>query len=303
MANCSCLSLLETWGSRCGCTSSAGRVLWKSGDGVSPQASQNGRGRSATPSEQGRRLRQRTKGPLQGYYRGLGQCQSRTDTVHLQGTCSARDEDSVQVLRQDTAWVWFLRTDKPTIVPQLFQAAEAWKLEASKPAPGLVGRKPLREILFLTILRHLSENIKSFKADPDHQQTCKNQGWLTPEGTWQFQKWCPDSRTLKVDTTRSPLGTDAILQVLAEMMEAVVAAPVLHRFHSTRKITMETAGIVTMIMDVGQRKDEGGRIYLHLEALQACAVWQLLEVQFKRETLKRSPLVDKIQHLVSGRGS
>ena len=281
-----------------GCTGSAGRILRQGSDRVSSQASPDNRGRGAAPSKQGRRVRQGTKGPPQGYYRGLDRGQSGADSVHLQSACSARRQRS-----EDTAWVWFLRTDKPTIVPQLFQAAAAWKHEANQPTPGLVGRKPLREIIFLTILRNLSQNIKSFKADPDHQQTCKQQGWITQEGMWQFQKWCPDSRTLKVDTARSPLSTDAILQVLAEMMEAVVVAPVLHRFHSTRKITLETTGIITMIMDVGQRKDQGGRIYLHLEALQACAVWQMLGVQLKRETLKRSPLVDKIQQMVSGRGS
>ena len=240
-----------------------------------------------------------------GHRRGTTEGLTGASPELLQCICRVlvQHEDSVQVLRQDTAWVWFLRTDKPTIVPQLFQAVAAWKHEANQPTPGLVGRKPLREILFLTILHNLSQNIKSFKADPDHQQTCKQQGWITQEGMWQLQKWCPDSRTLKVDTARSPLSTDAILQVLTEMMEAVVVAPVLHRFHSTRKITLETTGIVTMIMDVGQRKDQGGRIYLHLEALQACAVWQMLGVQLKRETLKRSPLVDKIQQLVSGRGS
>ena len=121
--------------------------------------------------------------------------------------------------------MWFLRTDQPTIVPQLFQAAEAWRHEANKPAPGLVGRKPLREILFLTILRHLAQNVRSYKADSDRQQTCKTQGWVTQDGQWPFQKWCPDSRTLKVDASRTPLGTDAILQILSEMMEAVVVIP------------------------------------------------------------------------------
>ena len=181
-----------------------------------------------------------------GHRRGTTEGLTGASPELLQCICRVlvQHEDSVQVLRQDTAWVWFLRTDKPTIVPQLFQAAAAWKQEANQPTPGLVGRRPLREILFLTILRNLSQNIKSFKADPDHQQTCKQQGWITQEGMWQFQKWCPDSRTLKVDTARTPLSTDAILQVLAEMMEAVVVAPVLHRFHSTRKITLETTGVI-----------------------------------------------------------
>ena len=94
-----------------------------------------------------------------GHRRGTTEGLTGASPELLQCICRAlvQHEDSVQVLRQDTAWVWFLRTDKPTIVPQLFQAAAAWKQEANQPTPGLVGRKPLREILFLTILRNLTD--------------------------------------------------------------------------------------------------------------------------------------------------
>ena len=103
-----------------------------------------------------------------GHRRGITEGSAGVNPELIQCICRVlvQHEDSVQVLRQDTAWVWFLRTDQPTIVPQLFQAAEAWRQEANKPAPGLVGRKPLREILFLTILRHLSQNIRKLQGGP-----------------------------------------------------------------------------------------------------------------------------------------
>ena len=75
-----------------GCASTAGRVLRQGGDGISPQTSQNGGGSGPASSQQGRRFRQRTKGPPKGYYRGLGRSESGADELHLQGSCSARGQ-------------------------------------------------------------------------------------------------------------------------------------------------------------------------------------------------------------------
>ena len=79
-------------GRHSGCTSAAGRVLRQGSDRVSPQTTQDRGGPDPASSQQGRRLRQGTKGPPKGYYRQFDRRQLGVDTVHLQGSCPARGQ-------------------------------------------------------------------------------------------------------------------------------------------------------------------------------------------------------------------
>ena len=207
-----------------------------------------------------RALRKAGTGPVEHGQRDLLVNMSRLLIAH---------EDAIQTLRQDTAFVWFLKCEAPTIVPDLFRAAEAWRIEAGKPTPTVVGRKPLRDMLFLTILKHLSTNLKNWQKDTVHQETSKKQGWVTAEGHWQFQKWCPDTRTLIVDNSRPALTTQTILDTLSDMMEDVLKETLINRFHSTRKLAADSTGVVAMIMDVSLRRELGGKMYWRLQTLQA----------------------------------
>ena len=212
-------------------------------------------------------------------------------------------EDAILTLRQDTAFIWFLKCEAPTIAPDLFRAAEAWRVEAGKSAPTIVGKKPLRDVLFLTILKNLSANLKSWQKDAAHQETSKKQGWITAEGHWLFQKWDPDTRTLIVDSNRPALTTQAILDTLSDMMEDVLKDTLINRFHSTRKLTADTTGVVAMIMDVSLRKELGGKLYWRLQTLQANTAWQTLGIQYKPESLHRSPLAAQVQRMAYGNRS
>ena len=165
-----------------------------------------------------------------------------------------------------------------------------------------VGQRQVNR-LALTILKHLSTNLKNWQQDKVHQETSKKQGWITDEGHWQFQKWCPDTRQLIVDNSRPALTTQTILDALSDMMEDVLKDTLINRFHSTRKLTADSTGVVAMIMDVSLRKELGGKLYWRLQTLQANAAWQILGIQYKPESLRRSPLAEQIQRMAYGNRS
>ena len=287
-------------GGRSGSGSSGGGVL-REGPGICAEKDSHGR-RRHTPTAQRQRRAQRYKGPAQGWYRAGGERPEGSPGDH------ESSDDRSRRCHPDPApryglFVWFLNCEAPTIVPDLFRAAEAWQVEAGKSAPTIVGKKPLRDMLFLTILKTLSADLKNWQKDTVHQETSRKQGWITADGQWQYQKWCADTRTLVVDSRRPPLTTQAILDILSEMMEDVLKDTLINRFHSTRKLTADSTGVVAMIMDVSLRKEMGGKMYWRLQTLQANTAWQILRIQYKPESLRRSPLAEQIQRMAYGNRS
>ncbi|CAE7464758.1 Riok1 [Symbiodinium sp. CCMP2592] len=95
-------------------------------------------------------------------------------------------EDTLQVLRQDTGFVFFARTSAPSIVPTLFQVGHRWKAEAEKEIPN----------------------------DEALVQQCIRSGWLDKDQKWVFQKWDSVLRSLQADTKRAALATSTVLAKL-----------------------------------------------------------------------------------------
>ena len=276
-------------GGCCRSSSSGGRVL-REGAGISAEEDSRGRRRhtSATKNE---RKAQRYKGLAKGWYRSGGGKPQGSSGDH------EPSPDCPRGCHPDPApgYGFYL-------VPQVRGSDDSTRpLSSSRGmasrTPTIVGKKPLRDVLFLTTLKNLSANLKSWQKDAARQETSKKQGWITAEGHWLFQKWDPDTRALIVDNNRPALTTQAILDTLSDMMEDVLKDTLINRFHSTRKLTADTTGVVAMIMDVSLRKELGGKLYWRLQTLQANAAWQTLGIQYKPESLHRSPLAAQVQRM------
>eukprot|EP00439_Symbiodinium_sp_Y106_P021374 s9571_g2.t1 len=61
------------------------------------------------------------------------------EAIALMSRMMIRQEDVLTILRQSTGWVWWLRVQAPTIVPDLFQAAQVWKKEVTDPKSRMAG--------------------------------------------------------------------------------------------------------------------------------------------------------------------
>ena len=84
--------------------------------------------------------------------------------VRMLTTLVIRQQDQLQLSRQDSAYVLFMKTSAPlAILPQLFNLGQAWNAKKAKdPAsPGL----PLRVVLLGGLLQQLEQRIKQLDTD------------------------------------------------------------------------------------------------------------------------------------------
>ena len=205
-----------------------------------------------------------------------------------------RHEDSIQALRQDTGIVFWARYDPPSIIPVLQASAKKWQGRAEL-AQGKLGNMPLREVLFVGILNTLVNTLTALDKDPEQIQKCQSSGWLNPEKCWVYQRWDRDQRVLVIDDSRTPKSSPQVLQDAQEMLRLAVMGHVIHRFHATKKLDMCSSGVLTLVMDLSVREPAGMDLHRLLMDYQGSSVFQLIGLQYRRDSLKRSPLVELLQ--------
>ena len=154
------------------------------------------------------------------------------EAIVLMSRMLTRQEDVLTVLRQSTGWVWWLRVQAPTIVPDLFQAAQVWKKEVTDPKSLMAGTS-LRSALLWCILHRLSLALQS--EDKAQLELAMQNGWCTKDKTWVYQVWSPAQQQLEIDETRKPLSTSAVLQLLSDM-KSLISGDTVSRFHATRPL-------------------------------------------------------------------
>ena len=217
------------------------------------------------------------------------------EAIMLLGRMMVRQEDVLHVIRQSTGWVWWMRVSAPTLVPDLFQAAQVWKKEITNPQSPMAGTS-LRSSLLWCILHKLTLTLQS--EEQALLEMAVQNGWYTKEQTWVYQVWSPAQKQLQVDTSRKPLTTNDVLQLLTDMKK-LVSGDTVSRFHATRPLTDQMSGqVLTMVMDISFRKAESNELYDLLERLQGLAALQLCGVQYRREGFKRSPAAQRLLELL-----
>ncbi|CAE7739597.1 pol, partial [Symbiodinium sp. CCMP2592] len=180
------------------------------------------------------------------------------DAIQLMARMMVRQEDVLHVLRQSTGWVWWLSISTPTIVPDLFQAAQVWRKEVSQPDSKMANTS-LRSALFWCLLHQLAATLGSM--DQTKLAEANKQGWLTAE----------------------------VVHLLNDM-KGLVSGDTVSRFHSTRPLVEQMSGhMLTMVMDISFRKASANALYSKLEKLQGSAALQVCGVQYRKEGFKRSP--------------
>ena len=141
----------------------------------------------------------------------------------------------------------------------------------------------------------LVNTLTALDKDPEQIQKCQSSGWLNPEKCWVYQRWDRDQRVLVIDDSRTPKSSPQVLQDAQEMLRLAVMGHVIHRFHATKKLDMCSSGVLTLVMDLSVREPAGMDLHRLLMDYQGSSVFQLIGLQCRRDSLKRSPLVELLQ--------
>ncbi|CAE7328875.1 unnamed protein product [Symbiodinium sp. CCMP2592] len=197
--------------------------------------------------------------PWKGQGKGKGKASSQTTAlVRAMGRLIIRQETQLQVLKQNSAWMVYLKPGASGPIPVLFQAAEKYK-----------------------------------------EQAAKEKGWMTDEGHWCYQKWDSTNQVLQVDEDRAPVPHQDVVGLSQKMAGLVLAKDVVHRFNATHPISADKEGTAVFFLEIGLRAKGVMEAWEGLEVMTNLAALQLIGMQGKRESLRRSNLADEVQKLLS----
>ena len=125
----------------------------------------------------------------------------------------------------------------------------------------------------------------------------------TPDLKWQYRVWNPAASggtgALEVDTSRTPLAQEAVLEHLAQAQKLALEASNLTRFQATRPLAEDMTGShVAFLLDVGLR---GRATPLHkiLTTLVDCDCLSLIAARLRPQRLRRPPAADRLSRWLS----
>ena len=174
--------------------------------------------------------------------------------MHMVAGLSLRQESTLHLRRQDTAYVMRARLSSPSVVATMIAAAKKWKDMAGDASQQhkMMAKLPMREVLFPGILQQLVDLVRKdvthLKTDPSVRQ-----GFKDSSGNWNFQVWNRELQALEVDTTRPPMLQGEALQLLEHMIKQATQQAINH-FHATRPLTDNMTGeVVTLLLDLSVR--------------------------------------------------
>ena len=124
-------------------------------------------------------------------------------------------------------------------------------------ASPLQGR-PLRCSLLISLILELVARLERLQSDETLQKQAQELHWLTPDLKWQYRVWNPaaggGTGALEVDTSRTPLAQETVLEHLAQAQKLALEASNLTRFQATRPLAEDMTGShVAFLLDVGLR--------------------------------------------------
>ncbi|CAE7578930.1 Pol, partial [Symbiodinium necroappetens] len=171
------------------------------------------------------------------------------ELLHLVARAIVRHEDTLNVLRRSTGWVFWIRSGDHSILPTLVDLASKWREVAEKQeiqADHISLRVTLLWGIFTTLkekLSHLSQEQLAY---------ANRASWIDTSSNWNFQRWDSQHQMLIVDTYRPPLSLAQIQESLATLLR-VINGDTLTRFAATKGISADMQGTVLFQADISLR--------------------------------------------------
>ena len=206
-----------------------------------------------------------------------------------------KQEEEIQVLKQDHSFMLFMRPGKDTVLAFLFQTATLFKKKQEESPTWGADFQPLRVVLSLALFRELA----TVEKDDNKLKELMDMGWMTQDFKWKFQVWNPTLRHLQEDKSRPPLATADIKHML-DKLYAAIKTDVVTRFCCTRKLTETMESQATFYFDLSCR-NQGQVAWDTMTQLQGSCVLQLIGLAYKRAGLRRGPLAQKLRDLLQAR--
>ncbi|CAE7475779.1 unnamed protein product [Symbiodinium sp. CCMP2456] len=239
------------------------------------------------------------RSPFSHYNQAPMPTQHRDPLLHTLTKTVLRQQEELRILRQDTAFIIFLKPGQDSIMHHLYQVAVQFKARQEAEPTWSLGQFPLRMVLANALFRELIDRLNKVLASQDRLKAVMEQGWRDDKG-WRFQAWNRTMRHLEHDRNRPSIPDDKLLDHLATITQCLKAV-IITRFCCTRKMTETMSSPATFKMDISLRSHSALTMWDTMRALQGNAVFQLVGMGFKTESLGRGPEEQRLRDMVFGR--
>ena len=115
---------------------------------------------------------------------------------------------------------------------------------------------------------------------------------------WYYQTWNQTTQRLEIDQHKPPLTNTAVIQMATELNDLVhkEAENLIHRFHSTRKLTERVQGdTMPFILAVAMRGLAANRAFEILHVLEGNASLRVIGVRLRSERVQLQPLAQQLR--------
>ena len=198
--------------------------------------------------------------------------------------------DTIAVLRQSTAWVMWLQTTQPSLIPTMAAAAALWKEKVGDEASELYGL-PLRVALLWALLRTLRATLES--PPPELLTDARERKWIDQQGNWVYLRWNRATRTLEPDANRQSLNQTDLIALL-KTTGTLSDGETVSRFAATRRLVESMEGVVTFKVDIQFRSPRANQLYANLEQMAGLSPLCLLGLSLRKESYRRSNGIQKL---------
>ncbi|CAE7820219.1 ubp3 [Symbiodinium sp. CCMP2592] len=243
-----------------------------------------GRGRAGRPPEE-------SQAPFWGSSAGFGWQQAEEEAVpdlqmcRLMARTIVEQADTIAVLRQSTAWVMWMQTSPPSLVPTLTSTAALWKETSELYGLGL------RVALIWALLRVLRSTLESPPAEL-LSEACERK-WIDQQGNWLYLRWNRANQALEPDENKQSMNQTDLITLLRQT-GTLADGETVSRFAATRQLAESMEGVVTFKVDIQFRSPRAHQLYTNLERLAGLAPLNMLGLSFRKESYKRSNGIQKL---------
>ena len=204
-----------------------------------------------------------------------------------------RHEDSINVMLQESEFILHLNPGKGSVLPQLLQTSRTWHQDSS------ARKMPLRHLLALTMMLTLEARTKILmEAAPTEElfQDCVQYHLVVnnQDKTMPFLRWDNQHRCLQ-PTEAQGIPIAVIYKNICSIVRLMADSSVTLRFHALRKTQEgdQHQQPIPWLWTLSMRNSP--ELQQQLAALSHHAIWQLIQVRLKPQTLARQPLAAQLQ--------
>ena len=222
------------------------------------------------------------------------------EVIRMLMQVSIRHEDHINLLRLDRSFLLWMKTSSPeTMLPNIVAASKAWK---EKREAGTTDTS-LRVTLFRCLLVELKNRATQMVENSELRAKLVTAGWLQvkegQEPMWNPMMWSRTEEKEILVPDQGPMAQSDAISQIDKLLEGIDSLT-LQRFHSTRPLTDDyRSEMACFLLEISNRGTMATRLHQAMVTLCHSSVMFLIGARLRRETQKRSPVIDKMSKVLS----